>query len=109
VINSAVLAFAAGKAVIVPDNYLNIHSELQLEILLHMTRFTRVNIALQSLNMHLNQIPHLLETSDKVSERQVISPSLQYRAGKPDLTFHLYADQNQLCPITISDIKLYAE
>ncbi|KAF4627226.1 hypothetical protein G7Y89_g10930 [Cudoniella acicularis] len=94
---------------IVPDNYLNIHSELQLEILLHMTRFTRVNIALQSVNTHLNQTPHLLDTFDKVSERQVISPGLQYGAGKPDLTFHLYADQSQICPIAVGDIKLYAK
>jgi hypothetical protein len=94
---------------VVPDNYLNIHSELQLEILLHMTRFTRVNIALQSVNTHLNQIPHLLDTFNKVSDRQAISPGLQYGAGKPDLTFHLYADQSQLCPIAVGDIKLYAK
>lgn len=31
---------------VVPDNYLDIYSELQLEILLYITRFTRVNIAL---------------------------------------------------------------
>ena len=93
---------------VVPDNYLDIHSELQLEILLHMTRFTRVNMALQSLDIRLNQTPHLLDF-DQVSERQVISPGLQYGAGKPDLTFHLYADQSQLCPIAVGDIKLYAK
>jgi len=94
---------------VVPDNYLNIHSELQLEILLHMTRFTRVNIALQSLNIHLNQTPHLLDTFCKVSERQVISPGLQYAASKPDLTFHLYTDQGQFCAIAVGDVKLYAK
>lgn len=94
---------------VVLDNYLNIHLELQLEILLHMTRFTRVNIALQSLNIHLNQTPHLLDTFNKVLERQVISLGLQYGAGKPDITFHLYTDQAQLCPIAVGDVKLYAK
>ena len=94
---------------VVPDNYLDIHSELQLEILLHMTRFTRVNIALQLLNILLNQTRDLLDGFGKVSERQVISPGLQYGAGKPDLIFHLYTDQNQLCPIAVGDVKLYAK
>jgi hypothetical protein len=94
---------------VVLDNYLNIRSEHQLEILLHMTRFTRVNIALKSINIHLSQTPHLLDTFDKISERHVISPGLQYGAGKPDLAFHLYTDQAQLCPITVGDIKLYAK
>ncbi|KAG4431975.1 hypothetical protein IFR05_012548 [Cadophora sp. M221] len=75
----------------------------------YMTRFTRVNIALQSLNVRLNHTPDLLDTFDKVSERQVICTGLQYGAGKPDLTFHLYADQSQLCPIAVGDIKLYAK
>ncbi|KFZ10794.1 hypothetical protein V502_07925 [Pseudogymnoascus sp. VKM F-4520 (FW-2644)] len=94
---------------VVADNYLDIHSELQLEILLHMTRFTRVNIALKSLNVLLNQSLHLLDAFEKVLERQVISPGLQYGAGKPDLTFHLYNDQSQLCPIAVGDVKLYAK
>jgi hypothetical protein len=74
-----------------------------------MTRFTRVNIALKSLNIRLNQTQDLLDTFDKVSERQVISPGRQYGAGKPDLTFHPYADQSQLCPTAVGDIKLYAK
>lgn len=94
---------------VVPDNYLNIHSELQLEILLHMTRFTRVNTALQSLNIHLNQTPNLLDTFYQVSERQVISPGLQYGAGKPDITFHLYTDQAQLHPIAVGDVKIHTK
>jgi hypothetical protein len=80
-----------------------------LEILLHMTRFTRVNIALQSLNTHFNQTPHLFDTLGKVLERQVISPGLQFGAVKPDLTFNLYADQSQLSPISVGDIKLHAK
>jgi len=63
---------------VIPDNYLNIRSEHQLEILFHMTIFTRVNIALQSVNIHLDQRPHLLGVFGKVSDRQVISPGLQY-------------------------------
>lgn len=81
----------------------------QLEILFHMTIFTRVNIALQPVNIHLDQRPHLLGAFGKVSDRQVISPGLQYGAGKPDLTFHLYTDHGQLHPIAVGDIKLFAK
>jgi hypothetical protein len=94
---------------VVPDNYLDINSELQLEVLLHMTRFTRVNIALQSLNTHLNQTTHLADSFVKVAERQVISPGLQSGASKPDLVFHLYTDQSQDWPVAVGDIKLYAK
>jgi hypothetical protein len=93
----------------VPDNYFNIHSEHQLEIFFHMTIFMRVNIALQSVNIHLNQIPQGLAAFGKVSDRQVISPGLQYGAGKPDLTFHLLTDHDQLHPIAVGYIKLFAK
>lgn len=100
---------SASLVEIIPDNYLSIRSEHQLEILFHMTVFTRVNIALQSVNIHLSQRPHLLGAFGKVSDRQVISPGLQYGAGKPDLTFHLYTDHGQLHPIAVGDIKLFAK
>src|ERR1700721_495884 len=51
---------------VIPDNYLNIRSEDQLVIFFHMTIFTRVNIALKSVNIHLNQTPHLLVVFGKV-------------------------------------------
>ncbi|OCK92777.1 uncharacterized protein K441DRAFT_662388 [Cenococcum geophilum 1.58] len=74
-----------------------------------MTIFTRVNITSQSVNIHLNQKPHLLGAFGKVPDRRVISPGLQYGAGKPDLTFHLYTDHGQLHPIAVGDIKLFAK
>ncbi|KAJ8059163.1 hypothetical protein OCU04_012137 [Sclerotinia nivalis] len=93
----------------VPGNYLKIRSEHRLEILLHMTRLTRVNIALQYVNKHLIRNEQLSNRFERLLERHAISPGLQYGAGKPDLTFHLYADHDQLSPLAVGDIKLSAK
>lgn len=55
-----------------------------------MTWFTKVNIALQSLNTHLNETTHLADSFVKVAERQVISPGLQSGARNHRLIFHPY-------------------
>ena len=74
-----------------------------------MTIFTKVNIALEGINIHLSQTPRLQDTFDKLTGRQVISKGLQYEASKPDLTFHMYTEQSQHRAIAVGDIKLYAK